>query len=83
MREKYENLLNEIEELSRNSCYLAEILQGYCEYQDGVKVSSSMLGNFFEIIKKEQSKIIILIDEKNTEIRHKFYSKQNENVSTL
>lgn len=83
MREKYENLLNEIEEISRDSYALAEVLYGYCEYQDGGKVSSSMLSNFFEKIKNEQRKIITLIDKKSTEIGHEFYLKQNENVSTL
>ena len=42
MREKYENLLNEIEEISMDSYALAEVLHGYCEYQDGEKVSSSL-----------------------------------------
>lgn len=83
MREKYENLLNEIEEISRNSYALAEVLQGYCDYQDGEKVSSSMLSDFFEKIKNEQRKIITLIDKKSTEIGHEFYLKQSKNVSTL
>ena len=50
MREKYENLLNEIEEISRDSYALAEVLQGYCDYQEGEKVSSSLLGDFFKKI---------------------------------
>ena len=38
MREKCENLLlNKIEEISRDSYALAEVLYGYCVYQDGEK----------------------------------------------
>ena len=75
MREKYEKLLNEIEEISRDSYALAEVLQGYCDYQEGEKVSSSLLGDFFKKIKNKQRKIITLIDEKITEIGHEIYLK--------
>ena len=67
MREKYENLLSEIEEISRYVYALAEVLYGYCEYQNGEKVSSSMLSDFFQKIKNEQRKVITLIDEKTTD----------------
>ena len=80
MREKYENLLNEIEEISRDSYALAEVLQGYCDYQDGEKVSSSMLSDFFEKIKNEQRRIISLIDEKTTEIGHEIFLNKNDNI---
>ena len=67
MREKYENLLSEIEEIPRYVYALAEVLYGYCEYQNGEKVSSSMLSDFFQKIKNEQRKVITLIDEKTTD----------------
>ena len=67
MREKYENLLSEIEEISRYVYALAEVLYGYCEYKNGEKVSSSMLSDFFQKIKNEQRKVITLIDEKTTD----------------
>ena len=76
MREKYENLLNEIEEISIESYELAEVLHGYCEYYEGEKVSSSLLGDFFKKIKNKQRKIITLIDKKTTEIGHDIYLKQ-------
>ena len=47
MQDKYENLLNEIEEISIQSYTIAEILYGYCEYCDGEKISSSMISDFF------------------------------------
>ena len=80
MREKYENLLSEIEEISRDSYALAEVLYGYCEYQDGGNVSSSMLSNFFQKIKNEQRKVITLIDEKTTEIGHEIFLNKNDNI---
>ena len=61
MREKYENLLNEIEEISRDSYALAEVLQGYCDYQDGEKVTSSMLSDFFEKIKNNKERLLLLL----------------------
>ena len=57
MREKYENLLSEIEEISRYVYALAEVLYGYCEYQNGEKVSSSMLSDFFQKINRNPRKI--------------------------
>ena len=80
MREKYENLLNEIEEISRDSYALAEVLYGYCEYQDGEKISSSMLSDFFQKIKNEQRRIISLIDEKTTEIGHEIFLNKYDNI---
>ena len=77
MREKYENLLNEIEEISWDSYNIAEILHGYCEYYSGEKVSSSLLSNFFENIKQKQRKIINLIDERTTEIEYENYLNSN------
>ena len=77
MREKYENLLNEIEEISWDSYNIAEILHGYCEYYSGEKVSSSLLSNFFENIKQKQRKIINLIDEGTTEIGYEIYLNNN------
>lgn len=80
MREKYENLLNEIEEISMDSYALAEVLHGYCEYQDGEKVSSSLLSDFFDDIKNKQRKIITLIDKKTTEIGHEIFLNNNTNI---
>ena len=77
MREKYENLLNEIEEISWDSYNIAEILYGYCEYYSGEKGSSSLLSNFFENIKQKQRKIINLIDEGTTEIGYEIYLNNN------
>ena len=77
MREKYENLLNEIEEISRDSYELAEVLHGYCEHFESEHVSFSLLGDFFKKIKTKQRKIITLIDEKTTEIGHEIYLKQS------
>lgn len=77
MREKYENLLKEIEEISWDSYNIVEILHGYCEYYSGEKVPSSLLSNFFENIKKKQRKIINLIDERTTEIGYEIYLNSN------
>ena len=38
MLEKYGKLLDEIEEISRQSYALAEVLQGYCDSFDGEKI---------------------------------------------
>lgn len=78
MRKKYENLLNEIEEISIESYELAEVLHGYCEYCEDDKVSPSLLGDFFKMIKNKQRKIITLIDKKTTEIGHDIYIKQQQ-----
>lgn len=78
MQDKYENLLNEIEEISIQSYTIAEILYGYCEYCDGEKISSSMIRDFFKEIKEKQQKIITLIDEKTTEINYEFYIKNKQ-----
>lgn len=77
MREKYENLLNEIEEISWDSYNIAEVLHGYCEYYSGEKVSSFLLSNFLKDIKYKQRKIINLIDERTTEIEYKNYLNSN------
>ena len=76
MRQKYENLLNEIEEISIESYELAEVLHGYCEYYEGEKISSSLLSGFLKKIKNMQRKIITIIDEKTTEIGYDMYLKQ-------
>lgn len=78
MREKYESLLGKIEEISRNSYALAEVLRGYCEYYDNKRISMSILADFFKKIREEQEKILNLIDIKTTEIGHDFYLKQNQ-----
>ena len=76
MREKYDNLLSEIEEKSIEIYELVEVLHGYCEYYEGEKISSSLLSDFLKKIKNKQGKIITLIDKKTTEIGHDRYLKQ-------
>lgn len=77
MLEKYGKLLDEIEEISRQSYALAEVLQGYCDSFDGEKVSSVIISDFFKDIKEKQMKIIRLIDKKSTEIGYELFVKQN------
>lgn len=74
---KYRKLLDEIEEISRQSYALAEVLQGYCDSFDGEKVSSVIISDFFKDIKEKQMKIIRLIDKKSTEIGYELFVKQN------
>ena len=75
MQEKYEELLNQVIEISNSSYILAEILHVYCLYFQEGKISAYLIVDFLNKIKNQQYEIIQLIDEKTTEIGYEYYLK--------